>query len=154
MSETPTTASNSEDTMTQPQWQPGEFHTRDGLTFRRNDDGTVSVRVRPVDMDTPPVLDVTLSEAEWESVLIETSWGAARDGTEPTGDADFCEHCDGGMDENDVLQVLCRVFDDGADVAMDEWREWYKPEQWLGRARAVGAFIRGRVERLAGEPTP
>lgn len=62
--------------MTQAQWQPGEFHTRDGLTFRRNDDGTVSVRVRPVPAWEPPVLEVVLSEAEWESVLIETSWGA------------------------------------------------------------------------------
>lgn len=46
----------------------------------------------------------------------------------------------------DVLNVLCRVFDDGADVAMDEWHAWYKPSDWLSVARGLGAFIHQRLE--------
>lgn len=57
--------------------QIGEFHTRDGLTFRRNDDGTVRVRAYlPHDFNAPPVLQVTLTAAEWESVVRETAWAA------------------------------------------------------------------------------
>jgi hypothetical protein len=50
---------------------------------------------------------------------------------------------------HDALEVLCRVFDDGVDVAYYEWLEWYRPEQWLGHSRALGAFIR---QRLDGHP--
>ncbi len=39
------------------------------------------------------------------------------------------ESCD--CPQQDALEVLCRVFDDGADVAHQEWLEWYKPSQWL-----------------------
>lgn len=52
-------------------------------------------------------------------------------------------------DDNTVLQVLCRVFDDGADRAMEEWFAWYRPGQWLGFSRALGAFIRQRVDAAA-----
>jgi hypothetical protein len=54
---------------------------------------------------------------------------------------------DGEYDEAHAvaLQVLCRVFEDGADVAIDEWREWYKPEQWLWHARGLGSFIASRL---------
>lgn len=44
-----------------------------------------------------------------------------------------------------ALEVLCRVFDDGADVAMDEWLAWYQPGQWFTMSRALGAFIRQRL---------
>lgn len=57
-------------------------------------------------------------------------------------------------DDNTVLQVLCRVFDDGVDVALPEWREWYKPSEWLGFSRGLGAFIRTRLMRLAKESPP
>jgi hypothetical protein len=50
------------------------------------------------------------------------------------------------MDTNDVLQVLCRVFDDGADQGMDEWLAWYKPEHWFHSARGLGAFIFTRLK--------
>ena len=53
--------------------------------------------------------------------------------------------------QSDALEVLCRVFDDGADVAHDEWLAWYKPSEWLNPYRALGAFIRNRLaaERAA-----
>lgn len=44
-----------------------------------------------------------------------------------------------------ALEVLCRVFDDGADVGMDEWLRWRDPSQWLNPQRALGAFIRRRL---------
>ena len=37
--------------------------------------------------------------------------------------------------------VLCRVFLDGADKAMDEWLDWYDPREWFHFSRALGAFI-------------
>jgi hypothetical protein len=40
-----------------------------------------------------------------------------------------------------ALQVLCRVFDDGADRKYDHWLKWYDPTQWLHYSRALGAFI-------------
>ncbi len=48
---------------------------------------------------------------------------------------------------HDALEVLCRVFDDGADAAFEEWTAWYDPKEWLGPSRALGAFIRKRLER-------
>lgn len=48
----------------------------------------------------------------------------------------------------DACAVLCRVFPDGADQGMEEWREWYKPEQWFGMHRALGAFISQRLENI------
>ena len=57
--------------------QPGEFHTRNGLTFRRNDDGSVRVRLYPNGMpDEAPTFDLTLHEQEWESILYETAFAA------------------------------------------------------------------------------
>lgn len=57
--------------------QTGEHHTREGLTFRRNDDGSIRVRVYPGANDSlPPSLDVTLTQAEWESVEREISWAS------------------------------------------------------------------------------
>jgi hypothetical protein len=44
-----------------------------------------------------------------------------------------------------ALQVLCRVFDD-IENAMDEWRAYYKPGEWLWFARGLGAFVRTRLE--------
>lgn len=44
-----------------------------------------------------------------------------------------------------ALEVLCRVFPDGADEAMEEWRAWYKPGAWMHPARALGAFIFRRL---------
>lgn len=46
-----------------------------------------------------------------------------------------------------ALEVLCRVFDDGADVAMPEFVAWYNPSQWLDWSRGLGAFIRTRIDR-------
>lgn len=40
-----------------------------------------------------------------------------------------------------ALEVLCRVFEDGADAGFQEWLAWYKPEQWFHPSRALGAFI-------------
>jgi len=45
-----------------------------------------------------------------------------------------------------ALEVLCRVFDDGAEREVYEFRDWYKPSQWLGFSRALGAFIRKRLD--------
>ncbi len=44
-----------------------------------------------------------------------------------------------------ALEVLCRVFDDGADKGFDEWRHWRDPGDWLSPQRALGAFIRRRL---------
>ena len=55
------------------------------------------------------------------------------------------ESCD--CPQQDALEVLCRVFDDGADVAHQEWLEWYKPTDWLHPSRALGAFIYRRLSR-------
>lgn len=49
--------------------------------------------------------------------------------------------------QQDALEVLCRVFDDGADVAHQEWLEWYKPDEWFHPSRALGAFIYQRLSR-------
>lgn len=43
-----------------------------------------------------------------------------------------------------ALEVLCRVFDDGADAGIAEWREFNK-SGWMHWSRALGAFIRGRL---------
>lgn len=48
-----------------------------------------------------------------------------------------------------ALEVLCRVFDDGADRGFDEWRQWRDPGDWLSPQRALGAFIRKRLNRAA-----
>lgn len=48
-------------------------------------------------------------------------------------------------DDVDVRSVLARVFDDGVDVAYDEWRAYYQPDAWLSCERALGAFIRQRL---------
>ena len=69
---------------------------------------------------------------------IKCAWWALRE-----------ESCD--CPQQDALEVLCRVFDDGADVAHQEWLEWYKPTHWLHPSRALGAFIRLRLDRLKGE---
>ena len=57
------------------------------------------------------------------------------------------ESCD--CVQQDALEVLCRVFDDGADVAHDEWLKWYKPEEWFHPSRALGAFIYQRLSRTS-----
>ena len=88
----------------------------------------------------------------------------------PSGDAPpYCTECGGSLSEvgprevngkcaecaheageagANVREILCRVFDDGADAGMTEWRAWYKPTEWLHWSRALGAFIRLRA---AGE---
>jgi hypothetical protein len=48
-----------------------------------------------------------------------------------------------------ALEILCRVFDDGADVAMEEWYAWYNPDEWWHWSRALGAFIRLRLDTVA-----
>lgn len=61
---------------------------------------------------------------------------------------DLCRAADDARDfQQTALEVLCRVFDDGADVAHDEWLTWYKSSEWLHPSRALGAFIRLRLER-------
>ncbi len=45
-------------------------------------------------------------------------------------------------------EVLCRVFDDGADAGWDEWLTFDK-SGWFWWGRALGAFIRIRADRLA-----
>ncbi len=44
-------------------------------------------------------------------------------------------------------EVLCRVFDDGADEGLQEWLDFDK-SGWLWWGRALGAFIRIRLNRL------
>lgn len=62
----------------------------------------------------------------------------------------LCDRCVMWHDgDNDALQILCRVFDDGADVAYLEWLEWRKPSDWMHPSRALGAFIHMRLERRA-----
>lgn len=61
--------------------------------------------------------------------------------SEPPRDEDF---------DNIALQILCRVFDDGADVAMEEWLA-YDKAKWLSPERALGGFIRSRLDRSAGD---
>lgn len=41
---------------------------------------------------------------------------------------------------SDAANILCRAFDD-FDAAMEEFREWYKPSDWLHGYRGLGAFI-------------
>lgn len=53
------------------------------------------------------------------------------------------------MTNNDVREILCRVFDDDANDLVAEWHAWYRPEKWLGMHRALGAFIRQRLNRVA-----
>lgn len=60
-----------------------------------------------------------------------------RSDAEPSEDTDNADSV--------ALEVLCRVFDDGADEGMEEWRAWYQPHQWLNGSRALGAFIRHRL---------
>ena len=52
-----------------------------------------------------------------------------------------------------ALEVLCRVFEDGADAGYDEWLAWYKPEQWLHPSSALGGFIAQRLAARASAPT-
>jgi hypothetical protein len=40
-----------------------------------------------------------------------------------------------------ALEVLCRVFEDGADARHDKWLDWYDPTKWMHPSRALGAFI-------------
>ena len=47
---------------------------------------------------------------------------------------------------SDAANILCRVFDD-FDEAMEEFRAFYDPAQWLHGYRALGAFIRQRLDR-------
>jgi hypothetical protein len=56
--------------------QLGEFHTSDGLTFRRNDDGTVTVRKYTDARCETVAFEQTISEGTWESVYHETRWAA------------------------------------------------------------------------------
>jgi hypothetical protein len=60
------------------------------------------------------------------------------------------EHDDCATMEDVTREVFCRVWEDGADAAMEEWRAWYKPSDWLWWGRGVGAFIYQRNKRLAG----
>lgn len=48
-----------------------------------------------------------------------------------------------------ACEVLCRVFPDGADKGMEEWQTFYKPKEWLGWPRALGAFIYQRLQKEA-----
>lgn len=41
----------------------------------------------------------------------------------------------------DALEVLCRVFPDGADARFEKWKAFYRPKDWLRPSRALGAFI-------------
>ncbi len=68
----------------------------------------------------------------------------------------WAETPDGKLDDahSMAFAVLCRVFDDGADVAMEEWRAWYEPGDWFTASRALGAFIRQRLEKAASTPSP
>jgi hypothetical protein len=59
------------------------------------------------------------------------------------------EHDDCATMEDVTREVFCRVWEDGADAAMEEWRAWYKPSDWLWWGRGVGAFIYQRNKRLA-----
>ena len=58
-----------------------------------------------------------------------------------------------GMDENDVVQILCRVFEDAMDEggAYGQWRAWYKPADWFHRSRAFGAFLYTLLEPIRTE---
>jgi len=71
---------------------------------------------------------------------IKSAWWALRE-----------ESCD--CPQQDALEVLCRVFDDGADVAHQEWLEWYDPTKWLHPSRALGAFIYRRQHGILAAPT-
>ena len=53
-----------------------------------------------------------------------------------------------------ALEVICRVFDDGADRGFEEWRNWRDPGDWLSPQRALGAFIRRRLNGSAASATP
>ncbi len=66
--------------------QLGEYHSHDGLCFRRNDDGSVRVQVRDaLNWTGAPVFDITLPPEVWESVLRETAWAAIHNRpTDPT----------------------------------------------------------------------
>jgi hypothetical protein len=50
-----------------------------------------------------------------------------------------------------ALEILCRVFDDGADAGFEEWLVFDK-SGFLHWSRALGAFIRGRID--AAKPAP
>lgn len=55
-----------------------------------------------------------------------------------------------GMSEV-AREVLCRVFDDGADKGMDEWQDFYAKGGWFWWGRALGAFIRVRLDDMAAD---
>ena len=64
------------------------------------------------------------------------------------------ESPDGSRDDlfwSDAANILCRVFDD-LDEAMEEFRAFYDPAQWLHGYRALGAFIRTRIDNRSGTP--
>lgn len=56
--------------------QTGEFHVSNGLTVRRNYDGTVTVRQYTDARCEIVAHEHKLTEWEWESVLHSTQWGA------------------------------------------------------------------------------
>lgn len=57
-----------------------------------------------------------------------------------------CRHqCDCADPSVVAMQVLCRVFSDGADAFSQEWLSWYNPKDWLHWSRALGAFIYQRL---------
>lgn len=62
---------------------------------------------------------------------------------------DGSEDCD--CAEIDAKEVLCRVFDD-IDEAYAEW-DAFDQTGWFSRARALGAFIRTRQDRLRASDT-
>lgn len=54
---------------------------------------------------------------------------------------------------SDCREVLCRVFDD-FDEAWEEWLAWWNPTQWFHEYRALGAFIRTRIDARAACRAP
>lgn len=55
--------------------------------------------------------------------------------------------CDG---DNVALQVLCRAFDEDPADLMEEWHAFDK-SGWLWWGRALGAFVRRKINALRGD---
>lgn len=66
---------------------------------------------------------------------------------------DYVEDVRGDDFDSIALEILCRVFDDGADEGMQEWLAFDKTG-WLSPQRALGAFIYRRLERKPAGFTP
>ena len=56
-----------------------EFHWKDGIYFRRELNGDVTMRREATATDFPPLLQVTIPAAEWASIVVHCSAAGKKD---------------------------------------------------------------------------